>query len=87
MAQKSKIERFNESVLSKYQIYNSLFLTLPFDSIRNTSVLIPLFADHCKNGYDEKLDPHEITSSFFKRYLPEYDEKEKIDLLFRFIEY
>ena len=47
MARKPKIERFNENVLSKFQIYNSLFLTLPFDSIRNTSVLIPLFADHC----------------------------------------
>ena len=87
MARKPKIERFNESVLSKFQIYNSLFLTLPFDSIRNTSVLIPLFADHCKNGYDQKLDPREITSSFFSRYLPEYDEKEQIDLLFRFIQY
>ena len=87
MARKPKIERFNENVLSKFQIYNSLFLTLPFDSIRNTSVLIPLFADHCKNGYDQKLDPREITSSFFNRYLPEYDEKEQIDLLFRFIQY
>ena len=87
MARKPKIDRFNESVLSKFQIYNSLFLTLPFDSIRNTSVLIPVFADHCKNGYDQKLDPREITSSFFSRYLPEYDEKEQIDLLFRFIQY
>lgn len=87
MARKPKIERFNESVLSKFQIYNSLFLTLPFDTIRNTSVLIPLFTDHCKNGYDQKLDPREITSSFFSRYLPEYDEKEQIDLLFRFIQY
>ena len=87
MARKSKIERFNDSVLSKFQIYNSLFLTLPFDSIRNTSVLIPLFADHCRNGYDQKLDPKEITSSFFRRYLPEYDEKEQVDLLFRFIQY
>ena len=87
MARKPKIERFNENVLSKFQIYNSLFLTLPFDSIRNTSVLIPLFSDHCKNGYDQKLDPQEITSSFFNRYLPEYDEKEQIDLLFRFIQY
>ena len=87
MARKPKIERFNESVLSKFQIYNSLFLTLPFDSIRNTSVLIPLFADHCKNGYEQKLDPREITSSFFTRYLPEYDEKSQIDLLYRFIQY
>ena len=87
MARKPKIERFNESVLSKFQIYNSLFLTLPFDTIRNTSVLIPLFTDHCKNGYGQKLDPREITSTFFSRYLPEYDEKEQIDLLFRFIQY
>ena len=87
MARKPKIERFNENVLSKFQIYNSLFLTLPFDSIRNTSVLIPLFSDHCKNGYDQKLDPQEITTTFFSRYLPEYDEKEQIDLLFRFIQY
>ena len=87
MARKPKIERFKENVLSKFQIYNSLFLTLPFDSIRNTSVLIPLFSDHCKNGYDQKLDPREITTTFFSRYLPEYDEKEQIDLLFRFIKY
>jgi phosphoenolpyruvate carboxylase len=87
MARKPKIERFKENVLSKFQIYNSLFLTLPFDSIRNTSVLIPLFSDHCKNGYDQKLDPREITTTFFSRYLPEYDEKEQIDLLFRFIQY
>ena len=87
MARKPKIERFNESVLSKFQIYNSLFLTLPFDTIRNTSVLIPLFADHCKKAYEQKLDPKEITATFFSRYLPEYDEKEQIDLLFRFIQY
>ena len=87
MARKPKIERFNESVLSKFQIYNSLFLTLPFDSIRNTSVLIPLFTDHCKNGYEQNLNPREITSSFFSRYLPEYDEKSQIDLLYHFIQY
>ena len=49
--------------------------------------MIPLFTDHCRNGYDQKLDPKEITSSFFRRYLPEYDEKEQVDLLFRFIQY
>ena len=48
MARKPKIERFNEKVLSKFHIYNSLFFTLPFKSIKNTSILLPLFADHCK---------------------------------------
>ena len=87
MARKPKIERFNESVLSKFQIYNSLFLTLPFDTIKNTSVLIPLFTDHCKKGYNDKKNPKEITTTFFKRYLPEFDQKSQIDLLFRFIQY
>ena len=34
MARKTKIERFNDNVLSKFEIYNSLFLTLPFDSLK-----------------------------------------------------
>ena len=34
-----KIDRFNQEVLSKYHIYNSVFITLPFDSIDNTGVL------------------------------------------------
>jgi len=87
MARKPKIERFNERVLSKFQIYNSLFLTLPFDSIRNTSVLLPLFADHCKTGYEQNLNPKEITTTFFSRYLPEYDKEKQVDLLFQFIQF
>ena len=47
MARKTKLERFNEHVLSKFEIYNSLFLTLPFKSILKTSLLLPLFSDHC----------------------------------------
>ena len=37
-----KIERFNQNVASKYNIYNSVFITLPFDEINNTGVLLPL---------------------------------------------
>ena len=37
MARKPKIERFNEKILSRFQIYNSLFLTLPFKNIKNLS--------------------------------------------------
>lgn len=45
-----KIERVKQNVLSKYQIYNSVFLTLPFDDINNTGVL-PLFAEVCDTGF------------------------------------
>ena len=65
MARKPKIERFTEKVLSKFQIYNSLFLTLPFTSIRNTSIILPLFSFHCKTGFKNKKNPKLIVESFF----------------------
>jgi len=60
MARKPKIERFNEKILSKFQIYNSLFLTLPFKTIKKTSLLLPLFAEHCKSQYAEAQNPEHI---------------------------
>ncbi|UOB17572.1 phosphoenolpyruvate carboxylase [Abyssalbus ytuae] len=87
MLRKPKIERFNESVLSKYQIYNSIFITLPFDEIINTGVLLPLFSELCEKGYDKNQNPTEIVSSFFKKYFDNPSEEEKISLLFRFIQY
>ncbi len=87
MARKPKIERFNEKVLSKYQIYNSLFLTLPFDKIKNTAVLLPLFASYCQEQYQLRNNPKNIVLSFFKRFAPELSSTEQHDLLFRFIQY
>lgn len=87
MARKPKIERFNENVLAKYQIYNSIFITLPFDSISNTGVLLPLFKEVCEKGYDNHKNPTEIIEDFFSRYQDTPTLKEKHDLLFRFIQY
>ena len=82
-----KLARFNENVLSKYQIYNSVFMTLPFDTISNTGVLLPLFHELCKKGFQEGKNPTEIIGSFFDKYQEHPTEKEKIALLFQFIQY
>ena len=82
-----KIDRFNQEVLSKYHIYNSVFITLPFDSIDNTGVLLPLFTDVCDTGFKKQETPKEIVNFFDKKYLHSVSEKEKIDLMFRFIQY
>ena len=82
-----KIERFNQNVLSKYHIYNSVFITLPFDAIDNTGVLLPLFSEVCSTGFKNNLTPVEIVNSFSKKYLDSVTEEEKISLLFRFIQY
>lgn len=82
-----KIERFNQNVLSKYQIYNSVFITLPFDAIDNTGVLLPLFSEVCDTGFKNNLSPVEIVNSFSQKYLDNVSEEEKIGLMFRFIQY
>ena len=83
----TKEERFQKHVLSKYQIYNSIFMTLPFDSITKTGVLLPLFEELCVSGYEQGKNPSEIIHEFFDQYRPEFDEKQQINLLFSFIQY
>jgi len=82
-----KIERFNQNVLHKYNIYNSVFITLPFDAIDNTGVLLPLFSEVCENGFKNNWSPKQIVDFFANKYLDEVDEKSKLDLMFRFIQY
>ena len=82
-----KIERFNQNVLSKYHIYNSVFITLPFDAIDNTGVLLPLFSEVCDNGFKNNWSPKQIVDFFASKYLDNPTETEKISLMFRFIQY
>ena len=82
-----KIERFNQDVLSKYHIYNSVFITLPFHSIDSTGALLPLFTDICDTGFKKQETPKEIVDFFANRYLHNASESEKIDIMFRFIQY
>ena len=84
---KSKLHRFNDNILSKYQIYNSVFTTLPYETIKNTGVLLPLFNEVCMDGFKNGKTPTEIVEIFFTKYQENPSEKEQIDLLFRFIQY
>lgn len=79
--------KFNNKVAAKYQIYNSLFLTLPFEEITNTGVLLPVLFKECQDGFDNKLNPTDIIDAFFKKHSGVKKESEKIQLLFKFIQY
>jgi phosphoenolpyruvate carboxylase len=87
MYELTKIERFNQNVLAKYHIYNSVFITLPFDAIDNTGVLLPLFTEVCDTGFKNNWSPKQIVDFFSVKYLDNAPENEKIDLMFRFIQY
>ena len=87
MSTQPKLTRFNQNVLSKYQIYNSIFMTLPFDAITKTGVLLPLFHETCEKGFADKETPTAIVDTFFKKYQARRSPKSQINLLFRFIQY
>lgn len=87
MSRLPKLERFNTQIKSKYDVYNGIFMTLPFDTVSNTGVLLPLFHSICKAGYADNKNPTEIITYFYERYMRDASEKERHDLLFRFIQY
>lgn len=87
MSTQPKLVRFKQNVLSKYQIYNSIFMTLPFDTITKTGVLLPLFHETCKKGFENGDNPTTIVETFFKKYQARRSKESQINLLFRFIQY
>lgn len=79
--------KYQKNIVNKFQIYNSLFLKLPFDQIANIGLLLPLLTKHCQQGFKDSLDPQQIIDSFFFKFANTEDEEAKISLLFKFIQY
>ncbi|WP_432710091.1 phosphoenolpyruvate carboxylase [Pedobacter sp.] len=82
-----KESTFNSEVVSRFELYNSLFLTLPFYKIKDTGTLLPLFIKHCEEGVKARETSAQIIDSFFSKYTHNFTNKDVIDLLFRFIQY
>jgi phosphoenolpyruvate carboxylase len=81
------LENFKNHIGIKFQLYNSLFTSLPFHRIEKTNILLLMFLDFCEEGYKRKLSPTQIVEDFFQR-LPSFkNKKEQADLMFRFIQY
>jgi phosphoenolpyruvate carboxylase len=78
---------FNQEVVTRFELYNSLFLTLPFYQVKDTGILLPFFSSHCEQGAAEQLSPLEIIRTFFEKYAPDIDREERLNRLFRFIQY
>ena len=87
MRELTKKERFNDQVLSRFNLYNSIFSTLPYESIAKTGVMLPLFERICIDGYKKSNNPTKIVNDFFATYMSGSDDPEKVSLLFRFIQY
>ena len=87
MYKSEELQEFEKSVRNKFEVYNSLFLNLPFKNIRNIGMYIPLMQRICKDGLGSGKGPIEILDPFFKTIENINTEEDKIDFIFRVIQY
>ncbi len=87
MHQSDRLEEFKKSVNNKFNIYNSLFLSLPYSNVENVGMLLPLLLDQCQRGLKAGLNPQEIIDAFFQNYANIASEQDRIDFMFRIIQY
>lgn len=87
MHQSNSIEEFEKLVHNKFSVYNSLFLNLPYKQEGNIGNLIPILYRQCKEGLENEQAPLEILDSFFHGYANIFSEKDKIDFMFKVIQY
>ena len=81
------LQQFKNLVGLKFQLYNSLFTSLPFHRIEKTGILLSLLMTVCEDGYKKRKNPADIIEEFFTKHTSYTDEKDKLDLLFRFVQY
>ena len=79
--------QFRNEVGVRFQLYNSLFTSLPFHRIEKTGILLSLLSNNCEEGYKKKLSPSTIVQEFFDKQTTYSKPDERNDLLFRFVQY
>ncbi len=87
MPQTKRLEEFKKLVTNKFYVYNSLFLNLPYQNIENIGVMIPLLFQQCEQGLQSGRNPREIMDHFFEYYAQLPSEQDRIDFMFRIIQY
>jgi phosphoenolpyruvate carboxylase len=76
---------YASAVARPFEVYNSIFLTLPLDGIRGTGLRVPLFAEACREGLAGGRSPMDLLAEHLEEvHLP---EEERVGLLFRYVQY
>ncbi len=81
------LQHFKNLVGIKFQLYNSLFTSLPFHRIERTGILLSLLLTLIEDGFKKKQSPTEIIQEFFDKHTTYKTEQDRMDLLFRFVQY
>ena len=82
-----KSEKFRQLIENKFQIYNSLFMSLPYDKMSNIGMLLPFLYEESKTGYENGKSPEHVMEEFFQKHTDLKTESQKNELLFKIIQY
>ncbi len=81
------VKAYKEEIELKYQLYNSLFLSLQLEAVEKAGNLIPLLYQACTSGLDNGEDPVTIIQKFFASHKAELTAEDQNDFLFKVIQY
>ncbi len=81
------LEAFQEWVVMKYKLYNSLFLTLPFAHLMEVGIELPVFNELCRVELHKGKTPEEIVKYFFADIVHTHDFKKQIDILMLMLQF
>jgi len=84
---RKSLSDYQQAVGLKYQLYNSIFLTLPLGGIKDIGVLIPILTDVCREKLSKGESPKQIVETFISEQFKNKSEDDPIDFLFRIIQF
>ena len=87
MKESKKIQQYKESVDIKYKVFNSLFMNLPYEKMKNIGMLLPILSAECTNGLEAGHSPVKIVNDFFEKHTDIITEEDKLDFFFIVIQY
>jgi len=82
-----QLVKFKNLVGTKFQLYNSLFTSLPFNKIETTGILLALFLENCEEGFRQRLSPKKIVDNFCEQHTSFMSEQDRVDFLFQLIKF
>jgi phosphoenolpyruvate carboxylase len=87
MQRSKRLLEFKKTVTNRFNIYNSLFLNLPYTATENVGNLVPLLFEQCEKGLNMGKKPQDILEGFFTNFTDLEDEQERINFMFLIIQY
>ena len=83
----SRLQAYENLVEKRFNIYNGLFLSLPFEGVTSTGESIPMLYNACESGMKIGQSPLKIISNYLDQLAGDLSEADKTKYLFNVIQY